>query len=316
MSAQGSKSSLAKLYTAEVDDLELAVGDHLVGDFDKQASHALVGVVVARNSVNHLDGIHKGGQGLLNALGSAFIEGLNEFLKCLEVLDVVFSFIEGFSDAELDASPLAGGKVNFVARFADVVVAWLGSGGQHVKHSAAILGAQLFGNLGQLSHPLLPVFKLLAGASFFVFLLLGVGFFKSLLDFFGPLVEDFFEVGEHGGVGLLPEVKHAMGGGRVIGGVGLKDNVGLERSQCLLHVFRKLVKGLDVLFLLVLLANSPVSRFEFFNEGLVDVVYDGVESSDGLVTDLSKEHLVVVLSLAVDCLAGRGASHEVDTLAP
>jgi len=107
-----------------------------------------------------------------------------------------------------------------------------------------------------------------------------------------------------------------MGGGRVIGGVGLKDNVGLERSQCLLHVFRKLVKGLDVLFLLVLLANSPVSRFEFFNEGLVDVVDDGVESGDGLVTDLSEEHLVVVLSLTVDSLAGRGASHEVDTLAP
>lgn len=122
----------------------LAVGDHLVGYFDEQASHAFVGIVVACDSVNHLDRVHQGGQGLLDALGSAFVKRLNELLKCLEVLDVVFGFIEGFSDAELNASPLAGGKINFVARFADVVLAWLGSGGQHVKHSAAILGAQLF----------------------------------------------------------------------------------------------------------------------------------------------------------------------------
>lgn len=101
----------------------------------------------------------------------------------------------------------------------------------------------------------------------------------------------------------------------MVGGVGLKHNVGLERSERLLHVFSKLVKGLDVLFLLVLLTYSPVSWFELLNEGLVDVVDDGVESSDCLVTDLSEEHLVVVLSRTVDRLARRGASHEVDTLA-
>lgn len=189
----------------------LAVGDHLVSDFDEKASHAFVSVVVSRNGVYHLDRVHQGGQGLLDALGSAFVKGLDEFFKCLKILDVVFGFVERFSDAELDASPLAGSKVNFIARFADVVLAWLGSGGQHVKHSAAILGAQLFGNLSQLSHPLLPVLKLLAGASFFVFLLLGVGFLKSLLDLFRPLVEDFLEVGEHGGVGRLSEVQQAVG---------------------------------------------------------------------------------------------------------
>ena len=134
----------------------------------------------------------------MNALRSAFIKGLNELLKSLEVLDVVFSFVERFGDAEFNASPLGGGKVDLVARFADVVVAWLGSCGQHVKHSATILGAQLFRNLGQLSHPLLPVLEFLAGASFFVFLLLGVGLFKSLFDLFRPLVEDLFEISEHG----------------------------------------------------------------------------------------------------------------------
>lgn len=101
----------------------------------------------------------------------------------------------------------------------------------------------------------------------------------------------------------------------MVGGVGLKYNVRLKRSECLLHVFSKLVKGLDVLFLLVLLTYSPVSRFEFLNEWLVDVVDDGVESSDSLVTDLSEEHFIVVLTRAVDRLARRGASHEVDALA-
>jgi len=71
-------------------------------------------------------------------------------------------------------------------------------------------------------------------------------------------------------------VQHAVGSGGVVGGVGLKHNVGLERSQSLLNVFGKLVEGLDILFLLLLLAYSPVRGFEFVNKGLVDIVNDGV----------------------------------------
>ena len=40
-------------------DVGLAGGDHLVGDLDEERGHALWGVVVARDAVDHPDGIHQ-----------------------------------------------------------------------------------------------------------------------------------------------------------------------------------------------------------------------------------------------------------------
>jgi len=39
----------------EVEDVELALGDHLIGDLDKETCHSLVGVVVSSDGVDHLD---------------------------------------------------------------------------------------------------------------------------------------------------------------------------------------------------------------------------------------------------------------------
>jgi copper oxidase (laccase) domain-containing protein len=58
--------------------------------------------------VDHLDAVHQGWQGLLDGLGSTIVEWLDELLKSLEILDVVFSFVQGLSDSELNASPLGG----------------------------------------------------------------------------------------------------------------------------------------------------------------------------------------------------------------
>jgi len=46
---------LTVLNAAEVDDVEAAVSDHLVGDLDEKAGHTLVSVVVASDRVDHLD---------------------------------------------------------------------------------------------------------------------------------------------------------------------------------------------------------------------------------------------------------------------
>jgi len=53
---------------------------------------------------------------------------------------------------------------------------------------------------------LFPVFKLLAGAGFFVFFLLLIGFLKGLFDFLGPLVEDLLKVSDNLTVGALSGV--------------------------------------------------------------------------------------------------------------
>jgi hypothetical protein len=50
-----------ELDVAEVDDVVLAVSDHLVGDLHEKRSHALSSVVVASDGVDHLDGVHEGG---------------------------------------------------------------------------------------------------------------------------------------------------------------------------------------------------------------------------------------------------------------
>jgi hypothetical protein len=44
---------------AKVEDVCLAVLNHLVGDLYEQTSHALIGVVVSCNSVDHLDTVHQ-----------------------------------------------------------------------------------------------------------------------------------------------------------------------------------------------------------------------------------------------------------------
>jgi len=132
-----------KLEATEVDDVETAVSDHLVGDLDEETSHALISVVVTGDGVDHLDGVHKGRESVLDALGSTIVKGFDEFLKGLEVLDVVFGLVESLSNAQFNASPLAGGKVDLVTGAVSVVVGVLGGESKDVEHSTAVLGAEL-----------------------------------------------------------------------------------------------------------------------------------------------------------------------------
>jgi len=76
--------------------------DHLVGDLHKETGHSLVGVVVSSDSVDHLDTVHESWKGVLDSLGVSVIEWLDEFLKSLEILDVIFGLVESFSDSELN----------------------------------------------------------------------------------------------------------------------------------------------------------------------------------------------------------------------
>lgn len=77
----------------EVEDVNFTVVDHLVGNLDKEASHAFIRVVVASDGVDHLYGVHKDGESLANGVWVAIVEGLDEAFKSLEVLDVVLSLV-------------------------------------------------------------------------------------------------------------------------------------------------------------------------------------------------------------------------------
>jgi len=83
----------------------------LISDLDEKTSHALISVVVAGNSVDHFNRVHKCRQCFLDSLGSSLIQWLNEFFESLQVFYIVFSFIQSLSNSKLNASPLAGSKM-------------------------------------------------------------------------------------------------------------------------------------------------------------------------------------------------------------
>lgn len=86
----------------EVEDVVLAVVDHLLGNLHEETGHAVVGVVVSGDGVDHLDAVHEGGKGILDRVRGAFVEGLDELLEGREVLDVVLGLVKGLGHAQLD----------------------------------------------------------------------------------------------------------------------------------------------------------------------------------------------------------------------
>jgi len=114
-------NDLLTILLSEVEDVVLAVVDHLLSDLNEQASHSIVGVVVTGNSMDHLDTVHQCRQCVLDGVRGAFVERLDEFLKSGQVLYVVLGLIECFCNTKLDASPFGGGKEDLVARLSKLI---------------------------------------------------------------------------------------------------------------------------------------------------------------------------------------------------
>jgi hypothetical protein len=112
---------LLTILLSEVENVVLAVVDHLLSDFNEQASHSIVSVVVTRNSMDHLDTVHQCGQCVLDGVRSAFVERLDKLLKSGQVLHIVLGLIECFSNSKLDASPFRCGKEDLVARLSKLI---------------------------------------------------------------------------------------------------------------------------------------------------------------------------------------------------
>jgi hypothetical protein len=94
----------------------------LVGDLNEEASHSLVGVVVSGDGVDHLDAVHQSWENLFDGLWVSALERLDEFFKCLEILDVILCLVQCFGDSKLNSSPLGGGKVDLRVRLGNGTV--------------------------------------------------------------------------------------------------------------------------------------------------------------------------------------------------
>jgi len=159
-----------ELLVSEFKNVLFAVSNHGVGDLDEKTSHSLVGIVVSSNGVDHLNGVHQSWKGVLDGLWSSIIEWLDEFLKSLEVLNVVLGFIKSLSDLEDDVFPLVDGKIHLVLSLTLGLSVWLGGGVKNVEDSGAVLASELLGDASQLSHSLLPVKQFLHWASILLIL--------------------------------------------------------------------------------------------------------------------------------------------------
>lgn len=135
--------SLASSDSSEVENVVLAVVDHLIGNFHEEACHSLIGVVVSGNGVDHLDTVHESWKGLFDGVRISIVQRLDEFLKSLKILDVVFSLIESLSDSELDASPLGGGKINLVSWLSELFRWVLRGLSEDIVDGSAVLASQL-----------------------------------------------------------------------------------------------------------------------------------------------------------------------------
>lgn len=297
--------------SSEVDDVELAVRDHLVGDLDEETSHTLGGVVVSGDRMDDLDLVHESGEGFLDGVGVAFVQGLNVLLEVLELLHVLLGLNEGLSHALLVASPSLELQVDLVLVLATSLGVASGGSLEDFLNSAAVLAAELLGQAGESAHAHLPVVDLLAGTGVLVVLLLGVSLLKGGLDLVGPLFEGLKEVADHLGVDVLGGVDGLRFLALPLLVEGVEHDVALERLESLDELLSELVEGLAELFLLFGFTMSPVTDFELVDQGFVNVVDDSVQRSDRVLRDLSEEDLVVVLAGRADSLARRAAADEV-----
>lgn len=100
---------VTSLESNEIEDVVLAVVDHLVGDLNEKAGHSLVGVVVSSDGVDHLNTIHQGWKGLFDGVWCSILKWVDKLLKSLEVLYVILGLVKVLGDSELKTSPLRGG---------------------------------------------------------------------------------------------------------------------------------------------------------------------------------------------------------------
>ena len=302
---------LSSTSSLEVEDVNFTVVDHLVGDLDKEASHAFISVVVASDGVNHLNGVHQDGESLANSVWVTFVEGLNEAFKSLEVLNVVFSLVKVLSDSELNASPVAEGKVDArVSVLVRIACAYYSENGLDIL---AIGRADGLTDGSQHSHAQFPVVKLVARA--FILVVSGPSLlFENTLNLLRPLGEDVHEVGDHLGV-VLSGCLDALDVLVMLMVIALKRDVAVLGLNSLLKLASELLKNNGKVTFLFSFDDTPLFRSDLVNKGLIDVVHHGVEGDHRVIRNLTEQDLRVVGILFVNSLASRKAAEEIHSFA-
>jgi hypothetical protein len=297
--------------TLEVEDVDLAVDDHLVGDLHEKAGHTLVGVVVSSDGVDHLDGVHEDGEGLTDAVRCSIVEGLNEALESLEVLNVILGLVKVLGNAELDGSPVGEGEVD--TGVSVLVGVALADGGKDGLDVLAVGRTDLLGDSGEHSHAEFPVLELVTRTVVLVVSLSG-GLLEDTLDLLRPFLEDGHEVLDHVGVNLVGLVD-SLDVLLVLFIVGFERDVRVLGLDGFLEFAAEFLKNDGKVAFLFNFAHAPLFGSDLVHKWLVDIVHDGVQGDHGVVGDLTEEDFRVVGILVVNSLASRKAAEEINSFA-
>lgn len=126
---------------------------------------------------------------------------------------------------------------------------------EHIIHSSAVLAPELLRDAGELSHSLLPVVKLLLGASILLFLfVVVVSVVERFLDELAPFVEDLFEIGDHLRIWLLLAVPRIS---LPLLWEMLESDIRLQALERLFELAGELLEDGVELSLLFLFAHAP-----------------------------------------------------------
>mmetsp|Transcript_39915 Transcript_39915/g.120574 ORF Transcript_39915/g.120574 Transcript_39915/m.120574 type:complete len:330 (+) Transcript_39915:10859-11848(+) len=174
-------------------DALFAVRDHLVRDLREQVRHALGRVVIPRDRVDHLDGIHQRREGVDDRRRGADVQRLDELLQRREVLHVVLGLVESLRDLDVDLLPPAQRVEDCLAGLVRRdVLADPGDGLEQAEHHLPLLGPQLLRYRRDLLQPVAPELQLRAGPRVAGLLLLALQrLLEVLLNLPAPILEQF-----------------------------------------------------------------------------------------------------------------------------
>ena len=182
---------------------------------------------------------------------------------------------------------------------------------EEVVDTTAVLAAELLTHLGELAHALLPVVELLYGAVVLVLTAHGDGFSDELVQLVLPFAEN---------ASVQQDLLNIPSGWALAEAISkvlsewLERDIALKGFVSLVELLGESLESLSELFLLVSFAHLPVIRVHLLEHGSIDVVYEGLQGSHGVLRDLSEEDLFVAGTLRVNGSAGLGVSEEEDTL--
>ena len=174
----------------------LAVTNHLVGDLGEEVRHAILGVVVTSDGVDHLDGVHESGESVDDRRCGPRVQRLDEALEGEKIFYIILGLVGVLSDLHVNILPALDEVLNLVL---GKIRVGLREGGKQTVDLFAVLALELLSDGGQALHAVAPKLELGLGAS--VAGSRGVSI-KVLIDLVAPLLQQLLEVRDEVGHGI------------------------------------------------------------------------------------------------------------------